>query len=134
MPSLDNPLTPQIETYDPAKILTRMALLFALLLILFICSIIAVQIWKTGEANTESWAALTGIVGWATGVVGMLYSNRFGSTQQSAAKDATIQQQARTAEVIATGATGTGNGAPATTAKTMNVDAEQVNVTEKDLK
>lgn len=136
---IDDRRTAAIETYDPAKILTRMALLMVLILIVFICAIIGAQIWKSGEANTESWAALTGIVGWATGVVGTIYSNRFGSTQQAAAKDATIEQQARataaTAVVAAAAATGTGNGA-VTPAKTdnMTVDADKVIVTEKDPK
>ena len=120
----DNPLTPYVETYDPAKILTRMALLMVLILVLFICAIIGLQIFKTGEANTESWAALTGIVGWATGVVGTIYANRFGSTQSAAAKDDTIRQQARataaTAVVAAATATGSSGSVPI---KTDNVDS-----------
>ena len=86
--------------YDPAKLLTRSALLFVGVLLVFVCLIIGWQIYKSGEANTESWAALTGLIGWATGIVGMIFSNRYGTTQQSTTKDATIAQQAKTAAVV----------------------------------
>ena len=89
------------QVYDPAKILTAAALLFVFILILFVAAIIGVQILKSGEANTESWAALTGLIGWATSQVSVLYSNRYGTTQQSVAKDMVIAQQARTASAVA---------------------------------
>lgn len=89
--------------YDPARLLTCAALCFVGTLILFVCIIIAVQIWKSGEANTESWAALTGMIGWVTGTASMIYSARYGTTKQSEAKDAVIAQQSRTAAVVAGG-------------------------------
>lgn len=91
----------KVPPYDPAPLLTHAALLFQGILILFVAGIIGIQIWAKGEANTESWAALTGLIGWSMGVNSGLYNNRFGSTAQSASKDSTIEQQARTAAVIA---------------------------------
>lgn len=88
-------------TYDPARLLTWAALVFVLILIVFVAAIIGVQIYKSGEANTESWAALTGLIGWATSQVSIIFSARYGTTQQSMAKDATIRQQAMTAAVQA---------------------------------
>jgi len=85
--------------YDPSRLLTRSALLFVGILIVFVAFIIGLQILARGEANTESWAALTGIIGWVTGVVGTIYSNRYGTTQASQKKDDVIAQQARTAAV-----------------------------------
>ena len=112
------------DVYDPAAILTRAALLFAFLLITFVCAIIVVQTLNTGEANTESWGALTAIIGWVTGVVGTIYANRFGSTQQSAAKDKTIAAQAATA-VAAARATG-----QSITTPNVNIDADTTTITE----
>lgn len=89
------------DQYDPAKLLTFAGLTFVLVLIVFVCSIIGIQIAKSGEANTESWAALTGLIGWATGIVGMIYSNRYGTTQQSTNQTAVIAQQARAASALA---------------------------------
>lgn len=87
------------DGYDPARLLTLAALFFVGILIVFVAGIIGVQIWKVGEANTESWAALTGLIGWATSQVSIIFSNRFGSTQQSQTKDTTIAVQAHTAAV-----------------------------------
>lgn len=106
------------RTYDPGKFLTHAALYFVGALIIFVGSIIAAQIWQTGEANTESWAALTGLIGWACGTASSVFNARFGTSQQSAAKDATIAQQARTAEratklAAAVQETSTGTGASA---------------------
>jgi hypothetical protein len=87
--------------YDPALMLTRAAIAFVGVMMLFVGGIIIAQIVKGGEANTESWAALTGLIGWATGQASIVFSNRFGTTSQSAKKDAVIEQQAKTAAVIA---------------------------------
>jgi hypothetical protein len=88
-------------SYDPAALLTGSALFFVGILILFVAAIIGVQIWRSGEANTESWAALTGLIGWATSQVSVIFNNRYGTTQQSARKDETIQDLTKTASVIA---------------------------------
>lgn len=118
------------STYDPAPMLTNAALAFVAILLIFVCAIIAAQIIKTGQANTESWAALTGLIGWVTGVVGTIFSNRFGTTQQSVAKDAVIAQQANTAAVTAGAAPPTSPTEPLKTS-VMNVTADTANVTEK---
>ena len=90
-----------IVEWDPARTLTISALIFVGILILFVAAIIAIQMVKSGEANTESWAALTGLIGWATSQVSIVFSNRYGTTKQSNTKDAVIAQQARTAEAVA---------------------------------
>ncbi len=112
------------QQYDPAQLLTRSAIFFVGVLVVFVCAIIGAQIFKSGEANTESWAALTGIIGWATGVVSGLFNHRFGTTQQSTAKDATIQQQAATAAIIAQTA-----GSAEAPKKVENVNIESNNTT-----
>lgn len=89
------------DQYDPARLLTVAALIFVGILILFVAAIIGVQIWKSGEANTESWAALTGLIGWATSQVSIIFSNRYGTTQQATNQTAVIAQQARAAAVLA---------------------------------
>lgn len=90
---------PPANQYDPAKTLTLSALLFVGFLIVFVAAIIGAQIWRFGEANTESWAALTGLIGWVTGQLGGVFSARFGTTQQSASKDETIKVLSQTAAV-----------------------------------
>ncbi len=98
------------ESYDPGRLLTYAAIIFVFILIVFVCLIIGVQILVSGEANTESWAALTGIIGWATAQAQGLYSNRFGSTRANSIKDATIAAQAQTA-AVASGASSPTTGA-----------------------
>ena len=85
--------------YDPARSLTISIMGMVWLLILFTGGIIIAQIIDRGSANTESWAAFTGIIGWATAKAGDIFNNRFGSTKESADKNQTIAQQARTAAV-----------------------------------
>lgn len=115
------------QEYDPAPLLTRSALIFVGVMILFVCSIILAQIWKAGEANTESWAALTGLIGWVTGTVSMIYNARYGTSKQAETKDAVIAQQSRTAEAIATG-----GSAPTTPLKADNVQVQGDTVTVKE--
>jgi len=90
-----------ITDYDPAKLLTMAGLIFVLVLIVFVCFIIGIQIAQGKEPNTASWAALTGLIGWATSQVSIIFSNRYGTTQSSAMKDVTIAQQAKTAATVA---------------------------------
>lgn len=94
------------KQYDPSRLLTHAALLFVGLLIIFVSAIIAIQFWAKGSANTESWAALTGLIGWATSQTSIIYSARYGTTQNSITKDAIIAQQASSAAVIAAAASG----------------------------
>ena len=90
--------------------------------------IIGWQIYKTGEANTESWAALTGLIGWVTGTVSMIYNARYGTSKQAETKDAVIAQQSRTAAVIA-GATSPNAQTGTIQTDTVNVAATTANVT-----
>ncbi len=94
---MDNETKPPV--YDPGRALTYAALFGVMVLTIFICSIIGWQVYMAYPVSTEFVGALTFIMGWLTSEAGGIYSNRFGSTQQSAAKDQTIQQQARTAAV-----------------------------------
>ncbi len=89
------------EKYDPARLLTLAAISFVGVLIFFVAAIIWVQIVNKGEANTESWAALTGLIGWATAQVSVIYNARYGTTQSAGAKDDTIKVLSQTAAVAA---------------------------------
>lgn len=114
------------EEYDPGRVLTWAALLFVTILIVFVCFIIGVQIMANGEANTESWAALTGIIGWATAQVQVLYSNRFGSTLSNTKKDAAIARMAEaaptgTAAAVAANVAATAAATPGATAALIPV-------------
>jgi len=114
---------PRPEEYDPGRLLTYCALVYVGILLLFVSVIIGYQIWKSGEANTESWAALTGLIGWATSQVSIIFSNRFGNTQQSAKKDEVIARQVNAAANLAASVSGTGPGTPgAVTPAPMNLD------------
>lgn len=115
---------PRADDYDPARLLTHAALMFVGILIVFVAAIIVVQICQSGQANTESWAAMTGLIGWATSQVSIIFSNRFGNTQQAAKKDEVIARQA-SAAIASAAAT---NGAKT---DTVNVESQQVNVTER---
>ena len=44
----------------------------------------------TDEIKTEIWAAMTGLIGWATAKAGSLYDYRFGTSRSSGAKDVVI--------------------------------------------
>lgn len=116
---------PRESDYDPARLLTYASLFYVAVLIIFVAVIIGWQIYKSGEANTESWAALTGILGWATSQASIIISNRFGNTQQSAKKDEVIARQAATADVIAkTASSALGSGV----AEGGTLNAESVDV------
>ena len=117
------------EEYDPSKLLTRSAIALVAALIFFVGLMICLQIYKNGEANTESWAALTGLIGWVTGTVSMIYNARYGTSKAGEVKDAVIAQQSRTAEAIATG---TGAGTQTAPLKADNVQVEGDNVTVKE--
>jgi hypothetical protein len=115
--------------YDPARTLTNSLLGMIWVLLVFTGAIIVAQILDHGNANTESWAAFTGLMGWVTGVNSTIINNRFGSTKASAEKDETIKQLA-----VGSG-TGTGSGSgsatpPAIVAEQANVTAQTATVTE----
>lgn len=75
---------------DPAMLLTYASLGIVILLIVFVGAVAAVQIIKAGKADTEVWAALTGLIGWATAKSGSIYDYRFGTSRSSSAKDVII--------------------------------------------
>ena len=116
------------EEYDPARLLTWAALALVSALIFFVGLMITFQIYKNGEANTEAWASLTGLIGWVTGTVSMIYNSRYGTSKQAETKDAVIAQQSRTAATLA----GVSGGTQTAPAETVNVTGENVNVTEKE--
>lgn len=78
------------ERNDPAMLLTYASLGIVILLIVFVGAVAAVQIIKAGKADTEVWAALTGLIGWATAKSGSIYDYRFGTSRSSSAKDVII--------------------------------------------
>ncbi len=90
----DEPVT-RADPEDIGPLLARGALAMIGALLLFVCGIIVAQVCllPSRTPTTEVWAALTGIIGFVTGVVGTIYAYRFGSTKQSAAKDLVISTQ-----------------------------------------
>ena len=78
------------ERNDPAMLLTYASIGIVILLIVFVGAVAAVQIIKAGKADTEVWAALTGLIGWATAKSGSIYDYRFGTSRSSSAKDVII--------------------------------------------
>ena len=85
-----------LDKDDMARPLVGVGLAFLGFLILFVCAIATVQVAlnETHAPSTEVWAALTGLIGVATTVVITLYTFRFGSTRESAAKTVTLSQLA----------------------------------------
>jgi hypothetical protein len=127
----------QQYTYDPARALTYAVLFGVIMLTSFVCAMIGLQVYEGKTVSTEAWAALTFIMGWLTSEAGGIYSNRFGSTQQSATKDATIAAQAQTAAVVAATASPVAAAAvaaaagqsPPVPAPAGTIQADTVNVT-----
>lgn len=78
------------EDYDMTPLLLRGAFVVLGLLILLVGVIVGVQVYKTDSPDTATWSALTGLIGWATGTVTVIYAYRFGTTRSSAAKDVVI--------------------------------------------
>jgi hypothetical protein len=87
--------------FDPAQALTYGSLFGVIVLTLFICVMIGIQVAAGKPISTEFVSALTFMMGWLTSEAGGIFSNRFGSTQQSAMKDQAIATQVQTAAVVA---------------------------------
>lgn len=85
------------DSFDLAPMLAIGGLGLIGILVAFVCAIIVVQVWKlpAHTPTTEVWAALTGIIGWVTGVGTGIYAYRFGTNRQSGAKDVLIGQLAQ---------------------------------------
>jgi hypothetical protein len=86
----------KLQTYDPARTLTNSILGMVWVLIGFVGAIVAFQVWKNGKAESETWGQLMLLIGFALAKAGDILNNRFGSTRQSASKDATVEQLSRT--------------------------------------
>jgi muramidase (phage lysozyme) len=80
----------RLDEYDMAKPLLFGSMGVVLALIIFVGAVAVVQLVMTGEIKTEIWAALTGVIGWATAKVGSLFDYRFGTSRSSGAKDVVI--------------------------------------------
>jgi putative chitinase len=82
---------------DMARPLVYGALGLIASLVLFTFGVAIAQIVLRQEASptTEVWAAITGLIGFATGVVTTLYAYRFGTSKGSGAKDILIGEMAR---------------------------------------
>lgn len=83
------------EEYDMTPLLLRGAFLVVGSLIALVGAIVIVQVFKSESPDTATWSALTGLIGWATGTVTVIYAYRFGTTRQSAAKDVVIGELSR---------------------------------------
>lgn len=83
------------EEYDMTKLLIGGAFAIFGVLLLILSSVIGVQLWKTGKVDTEVWAQFAGIIGAALGIVGTIYTYRFGSSRSSSAKDVVIGELTR---------------------------------------
>jgi hypothetical protein len=83
-----------MEDRDVGRLLIVGALVVMALLIAMIGAIVIIEMFRrpNGEASTQSWAALMGIIGTVTGVVVTIYSYRFGSSKTSSAKDVIIDK------------------------------------------
>lgn len=84
-----------VDGYDMAQPLLIGAFVVVGLLILLVGAVVVGQLIKTGKADTEVWAALTGLIGWATAKAGSIYDYRFGTSRSSAAKDVVIGELSR---------------------------------------
>lgn len=85
----------RIDPNDQGTVLIYGALVLIGALILFVCAVAGWQVVKTNSPTTEVWAAITGLIAFATGVVTTIYGYRFGSSRQSGAKDVLIAEMSR---------------------------------------
>lgn len=83
------------EEYDMTPMLLRGAFVVLGLLILLVGCIVVVQVYQSGSPDTATWSALTGLIGFATATVTVIYAYRFGTTRSSGAKDVVIGELAR---------------------------------------
>ena len=84
------------ESTDMARPLLYGAFAVVGALIFLVGAVVAIQIFKSdGQVATEVWAALTGLIGWATAKAGSIYDYRFGTSRSSAAKDIVIGELSR---------------------------------------
>lgn len=80
------------DGWDMTPTLVYGTLGFVGFLTLFACAVAVVQVVKAGTPSTEVWAAITGLIGFATGAVISIVSYRFGSSRSSQTKDFAIAE------------------------------------------
>lgn len=84
------------EPYDMARpLLIGSFILVGVLLVMVLGVVLGQMVINDGAVSTEVWAALTGLIGWATAKAGTLYDYRFGTSRSSAAKDIVIGELSR---------------------------------------
>lgn len=82
------------DSMDMAGPLLYGGLFMVGLLLTFVCAIIGIQVVVDGEAATEMWAALTGLIGWATAQLSLIYGYRFGMSKTSNAQNILLAEAA----------------------------------------
>jgi hypothetical protein len=82
------------DGWDMTKTLVWGMLLMMGFLLLFVAVIASWQTIMNNSPSTEVWAAVTGLIGFATGVSVTVYAFRFGYSRQSGAKDALLSELA----------------------------------------
>jgi muramidase (phage lysozyme) len=82
------------DLHDTTQPLLYGGIAFVGVLLLFVCGVIAMQVGRGETVGSEMWAALTGLIGWATAQVSVIYAYRFGSSRSSGAKDVVISELA----------------------------------------
>jgi hypothetical protein len=81
--------------WDMGPFLVKSTVALFAVLVGFILGIAGYQTVTAGQPTTEVWAAITGIVGTVLGIIGTFVAFRYGTSRQSAAKDVTIAEIAR---------------------------------------
>lgn len=82
------------ELHDTTNALLWGGIAFVGVLLVFVCGVIAMQVARGQNVGSEMWAALTGLIGWATAQMSVIYAYRFGSSRSSGAKDVVISELA----------------------------------------
>jgi muramidase (phage lysozyme) len=80
------------NAWDARKVLIGSSVIGVAIVVLFVCGILAVQVYRGIEVGVEIWAALTGLIGWVTAKAGTLWDYYFGSSRTSSAKDTAIAE------------------------------------------
>lgn len=79
----------------PVLIYAGLGLLGLLVVFTFAVAIVQIAMLSTRSPSTEVWAAITGLIGFATGVAATIFQYRFGTSKGSGAKDLLISEQLR---------------------------------------
>lgn len=82
------------DSWDMTKTLVWGMLVMMGFLLLFVAGIAGWQTYVNDAPSTEVWAAVTGLIGFATGIAVTVFAFRFGYSRQSGAKDALLSELA----------------------------------------